>query len=118
MGEIINFDFNKNKKIETSVNEEVSNTEWWKENEKQPLLFIKFAKFLISEDAKKIKNLPTTPEAFSQSQQIVKDYTTKQLMDWFNNSNEQDWQVKPSFFRAIIEELKSRTYDKNQWIEQ
>lgn len=38
-------------------------------------------------------------------------------MGWIENSSESDWKVKPSFFKAIINELKIRANDKNQWVE-
>lgn len=113
MGEIKKFDFNKDRGEKP---EDKKDEKWWKDKEKQPLLFVKFAKFLISENATKIKNLKITPEAFSQAKQTVKNYTTDELVAWLYNTNETDWQVKPSFFTAIIEELKTRIDDKDQWI--
>ncbi len=120
MGEIIKFDFNNNKRVETDKKQNLSNTldKWWEKDNQTPILFRKFFKFLTSEQPKKIRNLTPTPEALYQARQIVKDYTTKELMGWMENSNEKDWQAKPSFFNAMLEELKIRAYDKNQWLEE
>ncbi len=119
MGEIIKFDFNKNIREESGKKENTSNTQdkWWEKDKQTPILFGKFFRFLTSGEPKKIRNLKPTPEALLQARQIVKNYTTIELMGWMENSNEKDWQIKPSFFNAILEELKIRAYDKNQWIE-
>lgn len=119
MGEIIKFDFNKNRKEDSEKNKSANEQKkWWEEDKQLPLMFVKFFKFLISEESKKIKNLKTTPESLKQARETVRNYTTFELVKWIETSSEKDWQIKPSFFNAVLEELKIRSYDKSQWIDQ
>lgn len=98
MGEVIRFDFNKNKKTSNEENK----------IKKDDILFKKFAHFVISDEHKKFKNLEIKKGPYNQYRDIVGNYTNEQLVNWIVNSNESEWIVKPSFYRAVYDEIKSR----------
>lgn len=98
MGEIIQFDFNKDKK--TSDEENKIN--------KDDILFKKFVHFVISDKHKKFKNLEIKQMSYDEDRKLVSEYTNEQLVNWIVDSNESDWITKPSFYRAVYDEIKSR----------
>lgn len=117
MGEVIRFDFNKNKKIE---NEEVvkspevlemsDGTDTEEENliKENDIFFRKFAHFVLSDRHKKFKNLEVKQMPYESAQKLVNKYTNEQLLDWMTTSDESEWVVRPSFYKAIYNEIKSR----------
>lgn len=122
MGEIIRFDFNKNKKVDNSeedskipkavgVDTGVSLSEENKIKEND-ILFKKFVHFVISDAHKRFKNLEIKQLPYNEAKNIVKDYTNEQLVNWIVNSNESDWVAKPSFYKAVYFEIKSRLPDR------
>jgi hypothetical protein len=110
MGEVIHFDFNKNRRIpdKEETKEPKENIVYPEEIKKEGDFWLKFIRFIISDKGKKLTNLPVKLEAFSQAQKTVKNYTNEELLGWLENYNENDWETKPSFFRAVYEELKIR----------
>ena len=39
---------------------------------------------------------------------VVHDYTTEELISWVNDHSENEWQQKPAWFRAIVDEIERR----------
>ena len=84
MGEIIQFDFNKDRKKTDDLGvPEVKNENEENKIEINDIFFKKFANFVSS-------------------------YTNEQLVNWIVDSNESEWVVRPSFYMAIYNEIKSR----------
>lgn len=98
MGEVIRFDFNKNRKIDSEENK-------IKEDD---ILFKKFVHFVLSDEHKKFKNLKIKQMSYDEAKKLVCEYTNEQLVNWIVNSNESEWIVKPSFYKAVYDEIKSR----------
>jgi hypothetical protein len=116
-GKVIHFDFNKGKRID---NDPLSSTEELRkeeEPEKEKNLVVRFAKFLISEKAKKIMNLPATRDSYAQAEIDLKKWSVREMISWLEESEEEDWQTKPSLCRAMIEALKikARNFKKEEW---
>jgi len=117
MGEIIRFDFNKNKKVEDKEalnNDETvdildgSNTEEENRIKENDIIFKKFVYFVISDRHKKFKNLEIKQMPYESARKLVSNYTNEQLVEWITNSDESEWVVRPSFYIAIYNEIKSR----------
>ena len=110
MGDIIKFDFVGNKRIPETGKEEKTEkrTSHGVEIPERLMPFIKFIDFVISDKYDKLTNLEVTKEAFLISAEIVKNYTNEELIGWLENSSESDWRSKPSFYKAVYEELKIR----------
>lgn len=98
MGEIIQFDFNKDKKTSNEENK----------IKKDDILFKKFVRFVISDKHKKFKNLEIKRMSYDEDKKLVSEYTNEQLVNWIVDSEESDWITKPSFYRAVYDEIKSR----------
>lgn len=98
MGEIIQFDFNKNKKTN---NEE-------KIIEENDILFKKFVHFVLSDKHKKFKNLKIRRMSYNEDRKLVSEYTNEQLINRMVDDDESKWIGKPSFYRAVYDEIKSR----------
>lgn len=116
MGEIIRFDFKKGKRIDdkkepSDKKETVSKKTEGKNinNESEDELLRRYALLIIKTgNFKKLMQLPVSPSTLETNKQIVKDYTTEELLGWLEDKEESDWVAKASFFQAIYNELKLR----------
>ena len=114
MGKIIKFDFiNKERisekgEIKNPQKKPVDIKDHIKEQMGEAVPFIKFITFAASEKGRILLNLTITPLAFSQAKEIVKNYKDEELTNWLLNHSEAEWQSKPSFYRAVYEELNFR----------
>lgn len=111
---MIQFDFNKSRKIENSEQEIVEKPISNEENKitEDDILFKKFVHFVISDRHKKFKNLEIKQLPYNQAKDLVSTYTNEQLINWMVDSDESDWVVRPSFYRAIYNETKQRLPEK------
>lgn len=112
MGEVINFDFKNKKIIEKQNLQPEINVVTEKGTKEQ---YVRFAKFLISDKAKKIMNLPVTRTSYAEIEKTIEGYSIQEMVGWLENSREEDWQKKPSFFRAIIERMKILARNPKNW---
>lgn len=48
------------------------------------------------------------PVTYKEDRETVKSYSLEDLMNWVRKYDENDWQSKPAFFRAVADELKDR----------
>ena len=154
MGEIIHFDFNKNRKAEkdkevetkdvkvfsgisksdieklskasleglngddvnrfleenfmNKINSEGLNDSNPNRISENDVFFRKFAHFVLSDDHKKLKNLQIKQGPYDQARDLVSSYTNEELVNWITESHESEWVVRPSFYMAIYNEIKSR----------
>ncbi|MDD5342034.1 MAG: hypothetical protein PHI73_01745 [Patescibacteria group bacterium] len=67
-----------------------------------------FTKFLSDGSAGKLMSLDASTSSSRQSREIVTSYTFDELFDWLEKSSENDWKIRPAFYQAVFEELKSR----------
>jgi len=106
MGEIIHFDF-KNKKKEEPAEEKIKET---KPNERSSdfKYLMKFIEFSLLGNAKELMHLSVSPSSLNQSLETVKKYTTEELINWLEETNENEWKKKATFFQAVFTELRSR----------
>lgn len=115
MGEKINFDFNKGKKIEENHRQEESRERLAEFSDEQRARikekaqpFLDFVRFVISEKGKKLKNLEISKFSYDEAKDKTKDYSNEELIGWLTNSGVEEWQKKPSFFHAIYDEMAAR----------
>ena len=109
MGEIIQFDFNKDRKKTDDLGvPEVKNENEENKIEINDIFFKKFANFVLSDRHKKFKNLEFKQMPYNEAKKLVSSYTNEQLVNWIVDSNESEWVVRPSFYMAIYNEIKSR----------
>lgn len=114
MGEIIKFDFNNKKKIKESNFDKNNEAAFSGDEElkKAAEPFIKFIRFVISDKHKRFINLKITQFASSEIKKTVSQYSNEELIGWLLDYDEDDWVKKPSFYRAVYDEMKNRLPDK------
>ena len=118
---ILKFDFNKGKRIEADLSNNINENIEEKENsinkniqtnKKEEIAklakpFLGFVEFVLSDKHEKLLNLKTTPFALGENRKVVENYTNEELMSWLNR-DESEFSGKASLYRAIYEEMKSR----------
>ncbi|MFA5889274.1 MAG: hypothetical protein WCW47_03330 [Candidatus Paceibacterota bacterium] len=110
MGEVIHFDFENKRRIGDTKpeNTSVKKTEAETVESSDANYFLRFMQFVALHGTHRILNLLASTNSLAQSREVVKSYTTEELLNWLENSTEVDWKKRPGFFQAIIGELESR----------
>jgi hypothetical protein len=103
MGELIKFPGPKKEKVEKL------NTSEKKEGDNSYLNVKKLTEVLQILTALKKADIGSfNLRTINRKREFVSEYTNEELFGWINNHTEDDIKKRPSFFGAIIDELRSR----------
>ena len=128
MGEIIRPDFSRRKKEEPEQDDEGATIKITNlptkvppegidaaktafsvaDGDEQGTFLPEYLELTLSGKVQKLLNLTASPSALLKAREIVRNYTTEELLGWMKNSTEDDWQKRAGFFQAIWAELKRR----------
>lgn len=116
MGEVIKFDFKAGKvpgvKKEENTEQRpritAANFDITRMIEEGVEPYMKFLEFARTDKFNKILSLQTTPESLIVAKETIQKYTTDQLVDRLEHSEEWEWVEKPSLFNTMIIEMHTR----------